>query len=88
MNPRSAAVVVAFYPAVVVAGWAYVSLTSTTASPRIEKTDSEKSAAAVKVIDRIAPSLTAAVNHATAPPSAALPTVAARSFELRHPSNS
>ena len=66
MNPRrSATLAVAFYPTVVLAGWAFVSFTST-ASPRIEK-----SATAAQVVDRLAPSLTAAINHAAAPQVAA-----------------
>jgi hypothetical protein len=80
MNPRrSATLAVAFYPTVVIAGWAFVSFTST-ASPRVEK-----SAAAAHVVDRLAPSLTAAVNHAAAPEvtaTAAPQTIAAQTIEV------
>jgi hypothetical protein len=66
MNPRrTATLAVAFYPTVVIAGWAFVSFTST-ASPRVEKT-----AVAAQVVDRLAPSLTAAIDHAAAPQVAA-----------------
>ena len=53
MNPRrSATVAAAFYPAVVIAGWAVVSLAGI-GSPRIE------TSGAAQVVDRLAPSLTA-----------------------------
>jgi hypothetical protein len=53
MNPRrSATVAVTFYPAAVIAGWVFVSLTSI-GSPRIGVS------AAAHVVDRLAPSLTA-----------------------------
>ena len=58
MNPRrSATVAAAFYPTVVIAGWAFVSLTGISA-PRIEH------AAAAHVVDRAAPALTASVDFA------------------------
>ena len=77
MNPRrSATLAVAFYPTVVVAGWAFVSLTGT-AAPRIEK-----ASAATHVLDRLAPSLTAAVNHAAAPPMAGPQTIAVQSVAV------
>jgi hypothetical protein len=80
MNPRrTATLAVAFYPTVVIAGWAFVSFTSV-ASPRIEK-----SAAAAHVVDRLAPSLTAAVNYAAAPEvttTAAPQTIAAQTVEV------
>jgi hypothetical protein len=75
MNPRrSATLAAAFYPTVVVAGWAFVSLTGT-ASPRIANAD-----AATHVVDRLAPSLTAAVNHAAPPQVAAPQTIAAQTI--------
>ena len=61
LNPRrSATLAIAFYPAAIVAGWAFVSLTCT-ASPRIEN------AAVTHAVDRLAPSLTASID-ATARP--------------------
>jgi hypothetical protein len=63
MNPRrSATVAVAFYPAVVIAGWALVSLTSV-GSPGIE------TSAAPHVVDRLAPSLAANAGFTAAPPA-------------------
>ncbi len=71
MNPRgSATVAAAFYPAVVIAGWAFVSL-SGISSPRIE------TAEAAHVVDRLAPALTANVEFATAPRPAAMNNAAA-----------
>ncbi len=68
MNPqRSATLAAAFYPTVIVAGWAFVSLAGAS-SHRIENT-----AAAVQVVDRIAPSLTAAVNLAAVPQTSTTP---------------
>jgi hypothetical protein len=62
LNPRrSATLAIAFYPAAIVAGWAFVSLTCTAASPRIEN------AAVAHAVDRLAPSLTASID-ATARP--------------------
>ena len=56
MNPRgSATLAAAFYPAVVIAGWAVVSLAGI-GSPRIE------TSAAAHVVDRLAPSLTASID--------------------------
>ncbi len=61
MNPRgSATVAAAFYPAVVIAGWAFVSLSGIT-SPRIEN------AAAAHAVVSLAPSLAANVDLAAAP---------------------
>ena len=66
MNPRrSATLATAFYPAAIVAGWAFVSLTCT-ASPHIEKST------VVHAVDRLAPSLTASID-ATAKPQAHAP---------------
>jgi hypothetical protein len=66
MNPRrSATVAAAFYPAVVIAGWAVVSLAGI-GSPRIE------TSAAAQVVDRLAPSLTANFELAAAPQTAAM----------------
>ncbi len=66
MNPRrSATLAIAFYPAAVVAGWAFVSLTCT-ASPRIENS------AVAHAVDRLAPSLTASID-ATARPQTHAP---------------
>jgi D-alanyl-D-alanine carboxypeptidase len=67
MNPRrSATVAAAFYPAVVIAGWAVVSLAGIV-SPRIE------TSAAAHVVDRLASSLTANADFtataAAAPPA-------------------
>jgi hypothetical protein len=60
MNPRRSTIVAAaFYPAVVIAGWAVISLTGI-GSPRIEI------AGAAHVMDRLAPSLTANVELAAA----------------------
>jgi hypothetical protein len=71
MNPRgSTTVAAAFYPAVVIAGWAVVSLPGI-GSPRIE------AASAAHVVERLAPSLTANVEFATAPRPAAVRSVAA-----------
>jgi hypothetical protein len=66
MNPwRSVTVATAFYPAVVIAGWTFVSLTSV-ASPRVENS------AAAHVANRLAPSLTANADFtATLPPTTA-----------------
>jgi hypothetical protein len=66
MNPRrSATVAVAFYPAVIIAGWAFVSLPGI-GSPRIEISG------AAHAVDRLVPSLTADVEFATAPRPAAM----------------
>jgi hypothetical protein len=54
----------AFYPTVVIAGWAFVSLTGMS-SPRVEIT------AAAHVVDRLAPALTASVDLAAAPRASA-----------------
>jgi len=61
LNPRrSATLAIAFYPAAIVAGWTFVSLTCT-AAPRIENS------ALAHAVDRLAPSLTASID-ATATP--------------------
>ena len=66
MNPRrSATLAIAFYPAAIVAGWAFVSLTCT-ASPHIENS------AVAHALDRLAPSLTASID-ATARPQTHMP---------------
>lgn len=66
LNPRrSATLAIAFYPAAIVAGWAFVSLTCI-ASPRIEN------AAMAQAVDRLAPSLTASID-ATANPQSPAP---------------
>ena len=66
MDPRrSATVAAAFYPAVIIAGWAVVSLVGI-GSLRIE------TSGAAHVVDRLAPSLTASVELATAPQTAAM----------------
>jgi hypothetical protein len=71
MNPRrSATVAVAFYPSVIIAGWAVVSLAGI-GSPRIENSG------AAYVVDRLVPSLTANVEFATAPRPAAMSHAAA-----------
>lgn len=65
MNPRrSAMMTAAFYPAVVIAGWAFVSLAGID-SPRIA------TSAAAHVVDRLAPSLTANADFTAAPPATA-----------------
>jgi hypothetical protein len=65
MNPRRSATVAAvFYPTVVIAGWAVVSLAGI-GSPRIENS------AAAHVVERLAPSLAANVELAAAPPATA-----------------
>ena len=65
MNPRrSATVAAAFYPAVVIAGWAVVSLAGI-ASPRIE------ASATADVVDRLAPTLTANAGFAATPQATA-----------------
>ena len=66
MNPRrSATVAAAFYPTVVIAGWAVVSLAGI-GSPRIE------TSGATHVVDRLVPALAANVEFATAPRPAAM----------------
>jgi hypothetical protein len=66
MNPRrSATGAAAFYPAVVIAGWAVVSLAGI-GSPRIE------TSGAAHVLDRLAPSLAANFELAAAPQPAAM----------------
>ena len=64
MNPqRSATIAAAFYPAVVIAGWAVVSLAGM-GSPHVE------TSAAARVADRLAPSLAAKFELAAAPHAA------------------
>jgi hypothetical protein len=71
MNPRgSTTVAAAFYPAVVIAGWAVVTQPSIS-SPRIE------AANAARVVDRLVPALTANVEFTTAPRPAAMSHAAA-----------
>jgi hypothetical protein len=66
MDPqRSATLAAAFYPTVVIAGWAVVSLAGI-GSPRIE------ASRAAHVVDRVAPSMTASVEPAVAPQTAAM----------------
>jgi hypothetical protein len=68
MNPqRSATVAAAFYPALIIAGWAFVSLSSI-GSPRIEIS------AAAHGVDRLAPSLTANTDFTAAPQATAAAT--------------
>jgi hypothetical protein len=62
---RSATVAAAFYPTVVIAGWAVVSLVGI-GSLRIE------TSGAAHVVDRLGPSLTASVELAAAPQTAAM----------------
>jgi hypothetical protein len=76
MNPRrSATVAAAFYPALVIAGWAVVSLAGI-GSPRIE------TSAAAHVVDRLAPSLTANADFTATPQAtaAAAPQTATMSY--------
>ncbi len=69
MNPqRSATLATAIYPAVIITGWAFVSLTGI-GSPRIE------TATAAPVVERLAPALAASVELAAAPPVAVPTTV-------------
>jgi hypothetical protein len=71
MNPqRSATVAAAFYPTVVIAGWAIVSLASM-GSPRIETSPPVETSGAAQVVDRVAPSLAANIELAAAPQVAA-----------------
>lgn len=66
MNPRRSAIAAAaFYPTAIIAGWAVVSLAGI-GSPRIE------TSGAAHVLDRLAPSLTASVELAAAPQTAAM----------------
>lgn len=78
MNPRrSATLAAAFYPAAVIAGWAFVSLAGIS-SPRIEK-----AAAATHAVERFAPALAASLELAAAPPAStavAPPVKALQSF--------
>jgi hypothetical protein len=68
MNPRrSATVAAAFYPAVIIAGWTFVSLAGF-GSPRIE------TSAAGRVVDRLTPPLTANADFMAAPPTTAAAT--------------
>jgi len=62
LNPRrSATLAIAFYPAAIIAGWAFVSLTCT-ASPRTENS------AVAHTVDRLAPSLAASIDATARPP--------------------
>lgn len=73
MNPRgSATLAFAWYPAAIIAGWAFVSLTCT-ASPRTEN------AAVAHAVDRLAPALTASID-ATARPQTKVPQEIATSY--------
>ena len=70
MNPRrSATLAIAFYPAAIVAGWTFVSLTCT-AAPRIENS------ALAHAVDRLAPSLTASIDATATPPTNAQQAIA------------
>jgi hypothetical protein len=78
MNPRrSATVAAAFYPTVIIAGWAFVNLAGI-GSPRIENT------AAAHVVDRLAPAMTANIELAAAPQAtaAAAPQPMAMSYAI------
>jgi hypothetical protein len=67
MNPRaSATVAAAFYPTVVIAGWAVVSLAGM-GSPRIETSPPVETSGVAQVVDRVAPSLAANIELAAAP---------------------
>jgi hypothetical protein len=71
LNPRrSATLAIAFYPAAIVAGWAFVSLTCTVAAPRIENT------AVAHAVDRLAPSLTASIDATVKPQTNPQPAIA------------
>jgi hypothetical protein len=70
LNPRrTATLAIAFYPAAIIAGWAFVSLTCT-ASPRVENS------AVAHAVDRLAPSLTANIDATATPPTNAQQAVA------------
>lgn len=75
MNPRSAPLAAALFPAVVIAGWAVVSLAGI-GSPAIE------TSGAAHVLDRLAPFLTANVEMAVAPPTAAIGYAAASNTDV------
>ena len=81
MNPRrSATVAAAFYPAVVIAGWAFASLAGI-GSPRIA------TSAAAHVVDRLAPSLTANADFTAAPQAAAAATAQTTTMSYAAPGN-
>jgi D-alanyl-D-alanine carboxypeptidase len=81
MNPRrSATVAVAFYPAVVIAGWAFVNLAGV-GSPRIANS------AAAHVVDRLAPSLTANADFTAAPQATAAATPQTTTMSYATPGN-
>jgi hypothetical protein len=67
MNPqRSATVAAAFYPTVVIAGWAIVCLAGM-GSSRIETSPAIETSGAAQVVDQVAPSLAANIELAAAP---------------------
>ena len=73
MNPRrSATLAAAFYPTVVIAGWAVVSLAGM-GSPRIETSPPIETSGVAQVVDRAAPSLAANIELAAAPQVTAAP---------------
>jgi hypothetical protein len=81
MNPRrSATVAAAFYPAVIIAGWAFVNLAGI-GSPRIENS------AAAHVVDRLAPSLVANAEAAGASQVTAAATPATLTMSTTAPGN-
>jgi hypothetical protein len=68
MNPqRSATLAAAFYPTVVIAGWAIVNLAGMPSPPRIE------TSAAARVVERVTPALAANIELAAAPKVTAAP---------------
>jgi hypothetical protein len=76
MNPqRSVLLATAIYPAVVITGWAFVSLTGI-GSPRIE------TATAAHVVERLAPALAASVELAAAPPTTVMSYAAVSDSEV------
>src|SRR5262245_55498276 len=78
MNPRrSANLAAAFYPTVVVAGWAFVSLTHA-AVPRTE----DSTSATQIVVEPLAPSPTATVNHAASPQTIAPETIVSQTAAI------
>lgn len=81
MNPRrTATVAAAFYPAVVIAGWAFASVAGI-GSPRIA------TSAAAHVVDRLAPSLTANADFTAVPQAAAAATAQTTTMSYAAPGN-
>jgi hypothetical protein len=76
MNPRRSAIIAAsFYPAFVMAGWAVVSLAGIASPGIVETSQGIDTSPAAQVVDRLAPSLAANIELASAPaaPTPAVP---------------